>query len=150
MARSLRRNLSVQRSDILGSFWDAWLLQKAYQNSAAGYVFATGFALGNPSTRLVGRQMASFGVRAMSNWYLGAFLGRGPGFFGTTVVRGGTMTVGSAAVQATAAVAIPVVVGYALSYAIDENEGVENFTDFITGGVSPSEYYDAVTLSSMR
>ena len=150
MARNLRRSLSVQRSDILGSFWDAWLLQKAYQNSAAGYVFATGFALGNPSTRLLGRQMASFGFRASVNWYTGAFLGRGPGLLGTTVVRGGSMTAGTAAVQVAAAVAIPVAVGYAISYAIDENEGVENFTDFITGGVSPQQYIDAVTLSSMR
>ena len=65
-----------------------------------------------------------------------------------------TRAIGGGALRAAGSVAlaalVPVAVGYAVSYAIDENTGVENFTDFITGGVSPKQYFNAVTLSSMR
>ncbi len=68
--------------------------------------------------------------------------------------RSSTKVLGGAALRAAgsvaAAIVVPVAVGYAVSYLIDENTGVENFTEFITGGVSPKQYFDAVTLSSMR
>jgi hypothetical protein len=52
--------------------------------------------------------------------------------------------------MAALAVAAPVAAGYVASHLIAGEEGTDDFTDFITGGVSPSEYWDAITLKSMR
>lgn len=127
---------------------------QAMDNSAVGYTFATGLALGNPSTRKTGIQMASFGVRSTANFWRAAVWGRGPGFLGTTLVRGGTMTARAAAVQSTAAVLGPLAVGYGISYgigaAMDYDDATDDYLDFITGDVSPKQWWDSVTLSSMR
>lgn len=133
---------------------EAWLWAQALDNSAVCYTFATGMAIGNPATRRTGIQMASFGVRATANFWRAAIWGRGPGFLGTTIVRGGTMTARAAAVQTTAAIGAPLVAGYAISHvigeAMDYDRATSDYMDFITGDVSPGEWWDAVTLQSMR
>ena len=79
-------------------------------------------------------------------------LGRGgvPAMSRTTIVSGGTMTLGTAAMQTAAAVAIPVLMGYGISHAIAGKKGRSDFHDFITGGVNPKEYWDAVSLKPLR
>lgn len=107
-----------------------------YGDTWAEYIVMTsmGTPVGLKAAQMTGRGMAS------GAWWL--------------ATRPTTKVIGGAALRfastAAAAVLIPVAVGYAVSYAIDENEGVDNFTEFITGGVSPQQYYDAVTLQSMR
>lgn len=59
-------------------------------------------------------------------------------------------SIGTAVTRTTAAVAIPIVAGYAASYAIGGKSGAADFHDFITGGVSPRKYWDTVTLKSLR
>lgn len=136
---------------------ESWLISKSLQNSAAYYIFATGVAIGNPSTRTLGLRMGSFGARASANWYRGALLGRGPGLLGTTLVRGGSLTMGRAAVlggYTAAGVAAVVAAGYGASYLIGEKMGYEDatsdYTDFMTGKVSIGDWWDAVTLKDMR
>lgn len=90
--------------------------------------------------------MASFGLRATAR----ATVASSRAILGTTLVRGGTTTLGGVAGQAALAVGVPVAVGYGVSYAIAGKEGTSDFTDFLTGGVSPQEYYDAITLKSLR
>lgn len=51
---------------------------------------------------------------------------------------------------ATLAVAAPVSVGGIAAYAIAGKEGVSDYADFMTGKVSPKQWWDAVTLKSMR
>ncbi len=132
---------------------ESWLISQSMQNSAAYYIFGTGLAIGNPATRKFGLQMGSFGVRAGANWTRGAILGRGPGLMGTTLVRGGSMTAGRAAVAGgyTAAGVVAIVAaGYGVSHLIAGEEGTDDYTDFMTGKVSIGEWWDAVTLKDMR
>lgn len=94
-----------------------------------------------------------WGLKAAQITGRGIARGAGSGIW-WLATRETTRVAGGAALRfagaAAAAVLIPAAVGYAVSYAIDENEGVDNFTEFITGGVSPQQYFDAVTLRSMR
>ncbi len=57
---------------------------------------------------------------------------------------------GSMVVRGTGAVVIPVALGYATSYAIGGKSGAADFHDFITGGVSPKQWWNAVTLKKLR
>ncbi len=59
-------------------------------------------------------------------------------------------TIGAAITRSRAAVTMPIVAGYAASYAIGGKSGASDFHDYITGGVSPKEWWDTVTLKSMR
>lgn len=69
---------------------------------------------------------------------------------GTTFVRNAAWRTASFGGSAAAAVAAPVAIGALASYAIAGKEGVSDYADFMTGKVSPSQWWDAVTLSSMR
>lgn len=77
---------------------------------------------------------------------------------GRATVRGGARLIGSRAAltgarflgSAGLAVAAPVAAGYAVSYGIAGKEGASDFHDYITGGVSPKEWWDTVTLKSLR
>lgn len=136
---------------------EGWVLSHTVRNSAAYYIFGTGVMIGNPRTRQFGLRMASFGLRGGANWYRGALLGRGPGLMGTTLVRGGSMTLGRAAAMGAytgAAVAGIVAAGYGVSYVIGEEMGYEDatkdYTEFMTGKVSIGDWWDAVTLKSLR
>lgn len=64
----------------------------------------------------------------------------------TNVVR----AAGGFALRSTGAIAGPVAAGYAISYGIAGKSGTSDFHDYITGGVSPKQWLDAVTLKSMR
>ncbi len=108
-------------------------------------------------------------------WYVDAAIGAGIGFAVTSKTGGaitrGTLfqtgkvaskgaswiartnvarTAGMGLLRGSAAVAVPVAAGYATSYAIAGKSGAGDFHDYITGGVSPKEYWDTVTLKSMR
>lgn len=67
-----------------------------------------------------------------------------------TAVRGLAWRAAGFAGSAALAVAGPVAVGYAASYAIAGRKGTDDFTDFLTLQVSPSQYIDALTLKSLR
>jgi uncharacterized protein YgiB involved in biofilm formation len=64
------------------------------------------------------------------------------------------MTAGTAAVQATGAVTVPLVAGYGVSYMIgrkmDYDDATSDYMDFVTGKVSPREWWRSVTLHGMR
>lgn len=114
-------------------FGDAW------------YEIAAGAFLGTPAGS---RTMAS-GTRAAYTGLVWAS-GTTPGLALRSTAWGAVRFSG----LALAAVATPVAIGYAASYAIGENTGYSDATndylDFLSGGVSPSQYFDAVTLQSMR
>ena len=57
---------------------------------------------------------------------------------------------GGLALRGSAAVAVPIAAGYAVSYGIAGKSGAADFHDYITGGVSPKKWWDTVTLKSMR
>lgn len=118
------------------------------KNATEFYWMAASAALAHPSTRTTGVRMFSYGIRASAAGARGAVLGRGAGFMGTTFVRGGTAslaTSGALVGQALAAVAVPVICGYGLSYAINGDQGVDDFSDFLTLNVSPGNYYRTVS-----
>ncbi len=64
----------------------------------------------------------------------------------TNVVR----TAAGGVLRGSTAIAVPIAAGYATSYAIGGKSGATDFHDYITGGVSPKEWWEAVTLKSMR
>lgn len=86
-------------------------------------------------TWAAGTTMGSKAIRAGASWIAK-----------TNAARAAT----SLALRSTAAVAGPVAAGYAISYGIAGKSGASDFHDFITGGVSAKQYWDAVTLKSMR
>lgn len=97
--------------------------------------------------------MASFGVRVTWNTTLAS----SRAFLGTTLTRGGTMTVGTAAMQASAAVAIPIAMGYGVSHAIAGKKGTADYLDYMHSynpfsdrGITPQEYWDTITLKDLR
>jgi len=67
------------------------------------------------------------------------------------LAAGATAAAGaSTAVAAAAAVAIPVAIGYTAVTLISGETGREQLTDFLTGGVSPSEFTAAFTAAHNR
>lgn len=56
----------------------------------------------------------------------------------------------SFAATAAAAVAGPVAAGYIVAHVIGGDRGTRDYTRFMTGKVSLKEYWDTVTLASMR
>ena len=64
--------------------------------------------------------------------------------------RGALVGGASFAGSAMLAVAIPLAAGYAASDMIAGQRGRTDYIEFVTGKVSPQDYWDAVTLSSMR
>lgn len=125
---------------------DAVVWYHASEKASTLWWITTAAAIAHPSTRRAGWHMASFGARVAVNTTAAS----ARAFLGTTLVRGGTMTVGAAGAQAFAAAFVPLVVGYAASDMIAGQRGRTDYVDFITGQVSPRDYWDAVTLSSMR
>jgi hypothetical protein len=124
------------------------------EGTAVWFAGGVGYALGNPKSRRFAIQTGSFAARSSGNLFRGVLMRSGPGFWGTTLVRGGTMTARAAAVQSTAAITIPLAVGYGVSYGIGRKMGYSDATsdymDFVTGKVSPREWWRTVTLHSMR
>lgn len=129
----------------------AWWIATA---GTTGYGLAKWAHTGKvPASLRIGGQMASFGVRVTWNTAMAS----SRAFLGTTIVRGGTMTVGAAAAQAAAAVAIPVILGYGVSHMIAGEEGTDDYMDYLHSynpmsdrGITPREYWDTVTLKSLR
>lgn len=111
-----------------------------------GWYAAGAVAVHSEASRKLAWDTGSLAGRSLWN------LGRGgiPAMSRTAIVRGGTMTLGTAAMQTVAAVAIPIAMGYGVSYKIAGKKGVSDFHDFITGGVSPKEYWDAISLKPLR
>ena len=64
--------------------------------------------------------------------------------------RGAVVAAASGAGAAMLAAAVPLAAGYAASDMIAGQRGRTDYMEFITGKVSPRDYWDAVTLSSMR
>ena len=100
-----------------------------------------GALLGSPwgSTALA---YSTQGVYRGAAWSLGTRAGlaaRGIGLAGL-----------SFAASATAAVVGPALVGYGVSHLIAGDQGRDDYVDFLSGRVSPSDWWDAVTLQSMR
>ena len=70
-----------------------------------------------------------------------AYLSLGSARYGTVAIAAGS---------AMLAVAVPLAVGYAASDMIAGQRGRTDYIEFLTGKVSPGQYWDAVTLGSMR
>lgn len=102
-----------------------------------GYIAAKAPA---PTTRL------ATGIGRNVSWVSSSLWRSRAGFAARSLAYRGAMAGGSAAL----AVAAPVAAGYAISYGIAGERGTSDFTDFLTGGVSPQKYWDAITLKSMR
>jgi len=101
-----------------------WVLEQLVSHPMAtvvGYAALTGYAIGNKPTQKIGLQMASYGIRSAGNLGRGALFGRGPGFFGTKFVRGGSWTLRSASGSAAG--------GYLLGSAI------------LVGGMAAAEHF---------
>ncbi len=106
-----------------------WIL---IQQKAPGIYWAgTAAAVAHPSTRKFGFKMASFGIRATSNVAIGATRA----LAGTTLVRGGTVTLGRAAGAVGLGYAIGATVGSGISYAIWGKEGAKDAMSFYTSPI---------------
>ncbi len=103
-------------------------------------------ALHSKTSRKLAWNTGSLGARSLVNLARGGV----PAMARTPIVWHGSMTLGTAATQIAAAVAIPVIMGYGISHKIAGRKGTSDFTDFITGGVTPKEYWDAISLKPLR
>ena len=92
------------------------------QNAPQYYWLATVAAIAHPTTRSVGLRMGSFGIRATANIAFASTRA----LLGTTLVRGGSMTLGSTAGSAAAGYALGAVVGTGISYAVWGEEGAQH------------------------
>lgn len=105
------------------------------------YEVGAGAALGTPW----GHRGLAYGTRASAQgayWAYGTRAG--------LAVRGAAWGAARFAGGAALAVAVPVFIGAGLSYQIAGREGLQDYTDFVTGKVGFSQWWDAITLSSMR
>ena len=110
--------------DLEQKYWTATLSTGVW--GAARYLYT-----GNPATLKFAGRMASFGVRAHSNAVLGVLR--------TPLVRGGASTLGSAAAQGLAAVALGYTAGAVIGTGISQlafgDEGAEQALDlYLPGG----------------
>ncbi len=106
-----------------------WVIRQAVNHPMAtvvGYGVLTGVAIGNPATRQLGWRMGSFGIRAAGNVSFGA----ARGLLGTTLVRGGSATLGGTVAVGTASVGagymIGATVGTGVSHLIWGDEGAKD------------------------
>ena len=96
------------------------------QNKEAIFWGTTAGMIIHPSTRSIGIGMGKFGVRATANVTIASTRA----LFGTTLVRGGSMTLGSATMVGTAAVGLGyvsgAVIGTGISQAVWGDEGAKD------------------------
>ena len=107
--------------------------------------FGFGYLAAHDRTRAASARFAT-GIGRNVSWAASTAWRSRAGFAARSLAYRGAMAGGSAAL----AVAAPIAVGYAVSHAIAGKQGTSDFTDFLTGGVSPQEYWDAITLKSLR
>ncbi|AXH79452.1 MAG: hypothetical protein [Circular genetic element sp.] len=147
MVRKARRNLFLLRnhgSDIISELRpiDAWHVARNLESMYWGYTAGTAGAglarlliTGNPATLNTARSLASFGARAHFNAVRGVL--------GTTIARGGTVTLGGAIATTTAAVglgyAAGAVVGTGISQLAFGEEGARHALDLYS---SPKKFWD--------
>ena len=110
-----------------------WVLIQ--QNAPQFYWMATVGAIAHPYTRAKGFQMASLGVRATSRMAVAS----SRALLGTTLVRGGSMTVGSAAAAVGAGYAIGATVGSLTAYSIWGDEGAQDALQFYAHPISSTQ-----------
>jgi hypothetical protein len=118
-----------------------------YNNIPKVYWAITFVALGNPATRRLGFRMASYGGRVLLNTTVSTY----SSVLKTPFVRGGSstgLTVLRFGGYIAAGYALGVGVGSAISYGLYGEEGVKDFIDVTTGGVSPSKYISTVHAAS--
>ena len=115
-----------------------WVLLQ--QNAPQYYWLATAGAIAHPTTRRYGLRMASYGIRASAN----VAIASSRALLGTTLVRGGTMTGGSAVGSVAAGYVLGAVVGTGISYAIWGDDGASDAIDLYTGRVSARDYFTTV------
>ncbi len=108
------------------------------------YWIVTAAAVAHPYTRAKGLQMASFGVRATARIGFASVRALST----TTLVRGGSMTLGGAAARATGAVAAGYVIGAGIGYGISRHfwgeKGGRDAIAVYTGQVSRDQYISTV------
>lgn len=114
------------------------------------YWGSTGVMLGagirSPWARTKGIQMVSFGARATANVTWASFRA----LAGTTLVRGGTTTLGSLAVAAAGGYVIGSAVGTGIAYAGWGEKGASDALDFYSGRVSADQYFSTVGSALFR
>ena len=96
------------------------------QNKEAIFWGTTAGLIIHPTTRSIGFGMGKFGVRATANVTIASTRA----LFGTTLVRGGSMTLGSAVMVGTASVglgyALGAVIGTGISQVVWGDEGAQD------------------------
>jgi len=110
-----------------------WVLIQ--RNAPQYYWLATVAAVAHPTTRSFGLRMGSFGIRASANV---AFAGA-RALAGTTLLRGGSVTLGSAAGSVAAGYAIGAVLGTGISYAVWGDEGAKDALYFYSHPVKATK-----------
>lgn len=112
----------------------------AQQNAPQYYWLATAAAVAHPTSRRVGLRMASFGLRATANMAFAS----GRALLGTSLLRGGSATLGNIGAAAAAGYALGVVVGTSVSYIVWGDEGASDAINLYTGQVSFDKYVRTV------
>ena len=121
---------------------DAWHIGRNLESlywgftaGTAGYGLARLALTGNPATLNTARSLASFGARAHVNAVRGVL--------GTTLARGGTVTLGAAAAQGASAVALGYTAGAVIGTGISQlafgDEGAREALDLYS---SPKKFWD--------
>ncbi len=109
------------------------------------YWLVTAGAIAHPYTRRKGLQMASFGVRATARMTFASLRA----LSGTTLVRGGSMTLGGGVARATGAVAAGYLLGAVVGTVIARQfwgvEGAHDAFALYTGQVSRQDYTSVVS-----
>lgn len=110
-----------------------WVLIQ--QNAPGVYWAAAVGATVHPTTRRFGFKMVSFGIRSTANVaYAGA-----RAFAGTTLVRGGSTTVGRLAGAVGLGYVIGAVAGTGISYAIYGEKGASDALQFYTSPIDSTK-----------
>jgi len=104
----------------------------------------TAAAVAHPYTRTKGLQMASFGIRATARMGFASVRALST----TTLIRGGSITLGGGIARATGAVAAGYVIGAGIGYGISRlawgDQGGRDAIAVYTGQVSRQEYLRTV------
>ena len=115
-----------------------------YKSAPQVFWIGTAMAVAHPWTRSHGLRAASFGFRATAN----VTIAGSRALLGTTLVRGGSLTLGGGIAKAvgsvTAGYVIGATVGTGISYAAWGESGMDDALQFYTGQVSFDDYVDTV------
>ena len=111
-----------------------------FKSAPQFFWMGTAAAVAHPWTRAHGLRAASFGFRATAN----VTIASSRALLGTTLVRGGTTTVGSAVASVATGYLVGAVVGTGIAYSLYGEEGVSDAIELYTFQVSLGDYVSTV------